>query len=81
MRAIDKAALAEELAKVQSQKDFQEWLDKAQAMAWPALPYNENVNNYNTIIGEWETIKVTPEWTSLREWQIAEIPNEVGFQR
>ena len=81
LRAIDKAALAEELAKVQSQKDFQEWLDKAQAMAWPALPYNENVNNYNTIIGEWETIKVTPEWTSLREWQIAEIPNEVGFQR
>ena len=81
LRAIDKAALAEELAKVQSQQDFQNWLDKAQAMAWPALPYNENVNNYNTIIGEWETIKVTPEWTSLREWQIAEIPNEVGFQR
>ena len=81
LRAIDKAALAEELAKVQNKKDFQAWLDKASAMAWPALPQYDNVNNYNTIIGEWETIKVTPEGTALREWQVAEIPNNVGFQR
>lgn len=72
---LDKIALAEELAKVQTEKQFNEWLQKAEYMAWPALPQYDT-QNYNTIIwSDRNTISVTPWWQSVRQWQIA----DVGF--
>ena len=72
----EKRILAEELAKVKNEKEFNDWLAKAEYMAWPALPYNEWFNWTPTT-----TITTTPEWVSFRQWQIAEIPNNNGFQK
>jgi hypothetical protein len=63
--------LAEELAKVKNQKDFEAWLEKAQYMAWPALPYNPQYN-WNPVDYTTPTV-VTPWGQSVRAWQIAEI--------
>ena len=68
LKNYEKRILAEELAKVQSEQDFNNWLNKAQEMAWPALPYNPAYNWAPTT-----TITATPWWQSIRQWQIAEI--------
>ena len=73
LAALDKIALAEELAKVETKKQFDEWLQKAEYMAWPALPQYDT-QNYNTIMwSDRNPITVTPWWQSVRQWQIAEL--------
>jgi len=71
MKNYEKRILAEELAKVKNQKDFEAWLEKAQYMAWPALPYNPQYN-WNPVDYTTPTV-VTPWGQSVRAWQIAEI--------
>ena len=68
----EKRILAEELAKVQTEQDFNNWLNKAQEMAWPALPYNPRYDGQAPIDYTNATV-VTPWWQSVRAWQIAEI--------
>ena len=84
MQAIDlknyeKRILAEELAKVKNEKDFNAWLEKAEYMAWPALPYDPRYNGQAPIDYTNPTV-ITPWWQSVRAWQIAEINNN-GFQK
>ena len=68
LKNYEKRILAEELANVKTEQDFNNWLNKAQEMAWPALPYNPAYNWTPTT-----TITTTPWWQSIRQWQIAEV--------
>lgn len=73
LKANEKLILAEELAKVKNEKEFNDWLAKAEYMAWPALPQYDT-QNYNTIIwSDRNPITVTPGWQSVRQGQIAEM--------
>jgi hypothetical protein len=60
------------LTKVENEKQFKEWLQKAEYMAWLGLPYNPAYNWTPTT-----TITTTPWGQSIRQWQIA----EVGFEK
>jgi hypothetical protein len=60
------------LALIKNEEDFQKWLEKAEYMAWPALPYNPQYDNQAPIDYSNPTV-VTPWWQSVRPWQIAEI--------
>ena len=68
----EKRILAEELAKVQTEQEFNAWLDKAQEMAGPALPYNPRYDGQAPIDYSNPTV-VTPGWQSIRPGQISEI--------
>ena len=72
MKNYEKRILAEELAKVKNEKQFNEWLKKAEYMAWPALPYDARYS-WQTPIDYTNPTVVTPGWQSVRAWQIAEI--------
>ena len=72
LEAYEKRILAEELALIKNEEDFQRWLEKAEYMAWPALPYNPQYDNQAPIDYSNPTV-VTPWWQSVRPWQIAEI--------
>lgn len=74
LNAIQKAQMAEELSRVRNEKEFKAWLNKAQEMAWPALPHNPQYDNQEPI-DYTDTTTVTPWWQSVRRWQIAEINN------
>lgn len=62
----------------QQEAAYQEYLrNKWVGSETQALPQREWVNNYNTIIADsWAPTVVTPEWTAVRQWQIAETPTK-----
>lgn len=62
----------------QQEAAYQEYLKwKWVGSETQALPQREWVNNYNTIIADnWAPTVVTPEWTAVRQWQIAETPTK-----
>ena len=71
MKNYEKRILAEELAKVKSEKEFQAWLDKAQEMAWPALP--EKIDQWWVVA--WDRPFITQNWPTADElwlWKIVE---------
>ena len=72
LKNYEKRILAEELSQIKNEEDFQRWLEKAEYMAWPALPYNPQYDNQAPIDYSNPTV-VTPWWQSVRAWQIAEI--------
>lgn len=62
--------------KAENEARYQEYQDylRSRGVWQQALPENKGVNNYNTIIGsDQNPITVTPEGTSIRNGQIAEI--------
>ena len=64
--------------KQENEARYQEYLrGKWVGSETQALPQREWVNNYNTIIADnWAPTVVTPEWTAVRQWQIAETPTK-----
>ena len=63
LKNYEKRILAEELAKVKSEKEFQAWLDKAQEMAWPALP--EKIDQWWVVA--WDRPFITQNWPTADE--------------
>lgn len=59
----------------QQEQAYQEYLKSK--WVWSetqALPQREWVTNYNTFLTDsWKPTVVTPEWTAIRPWQVAEI--------
>ena len=70
----------QEIAEKQRQQEeaYQEYLrGKGVWSETQALPQREWVTNYNTIITDsWAPTVVTPEWTAVQKWQIAEKPTK-----
>lgn len=71
----EKRVLAQELAQVKNEKEFNAWLERARETAWPALPYDPRYNN-QTPIDYTTPTRVTPEWQAVRQWQITELPTQ-----
>ena len=69
MKNYEKRILAEELSKVKSEKEFQAWLDKAQEMAWPALP--EKIDQWWVVA--WDRPFITQNWPTADELGIGRI--------
>lgn len=63
MKNYEKRILAEELAKVKSEKEFQAWLNEAQEMAWPALP--ERIDQWWVVA--WDRPFITQNWPTADE--------------
>lgn len=71
LNEIEKAKLAVELAKVKNEQEFNAWLEKAQEMAWPALPYNPQYDNQAPIDYSTPT-RVDSKGNAAQYWQINE---------
>lgn len=69
LKATQKRILAEELAKVKNEQEFNAWLEKAQYMAWPALP--ETIQWWWVVAWQWWFI--TPNWPTAQELGIGNI--------
>ena len=68
---VNRAMLAEELSRVQNEKQFNAWLEKARDMN-PALPYDSRYDNQEPIDYTSPT-RVTPGGQAIRAGQISEV--------
>lgn len=74
LKAHERAILAEELTKVKNEKEFNAWLEKAQYMAWPALP--EKITQWWVVAWEWWF--VTQNWPTVQDLGLGKI-TEINY--